>query len=288
MILNQGIDTLIGLNTSGVGLELDSLANALQVGTGSTAPNATDTALDSALTPRTTSNGGFTAEGPTWSGTDYIWRRFNRLFADDQVNNNLTEFAYWRQLTDNANQRIWNRELFRDPDPPYDPITITKTSDEQLRVRYETRLYPWPSDISDSTSLDGNSYDYNIRAFAVGAANNWNIWTSAPMSPVVSNGHCGETQTQPSTTDTAETGMNTDASSVVVSTYSNGDFYRDTTITYNPGQANFTLGIGMQIIGHRGSGGVAFNLATVRWNPRIPKDNTLRLITTYRWTFTRP
>lgn len=128
LITDAGLEA-IGTNA------LSTLCNYLAVGTGSTAPAVTDTALVSELF-RTTNNGGFGDTGGVDTTNFFAWIRRTRQFNEAEANGNLTELGFFRDATGGT---MFNRQLFRDSNGV--ATTITKTSFDKLRVTYEWRLY---------------------------------------------------------------------------------------------------------------------------------------------------
>lgn len=96
------------------------------VGTGSGAPNVTDTALDNELARTTTL---ITSE-TNKTGPGAYELVLEREFDFGAGNGNLTEFGF----AGGASSDMLVRELFRDGGG--NPITVTKTSDYKLRIKY--------------------------------------------------------------------------------------------------------------------------------------------------------
>lgn len=288
VIVDQGLDYLV----SGQGA-IREIASYCQVGTGSTAPSESDTGLVSALSPRVLGSTSTTvAQG--WSGTDYYHFTQTVLFDAAQVNGNLTEFAWWRLLNDGAGQVIWNRALFRDEEG--NAITVTKTSEEQLRIFYTIHIIPPADDVVDTIELDGNMYEYTIRSWFVGQnAGGWrNQGVANPVS--FARYFSGDTTvpsaygnvSQPARTGDAN-GLGTASSGTSsVAGYTNGNFYRDSLLTWNPGVGNFSPGIGLIGLSINQQVVASYGAFTIGWDPVIPKTSIQRLQINTRWSFTRP
>lgn len=153
IITNQGLDRM-GNNAH--------YATYCQVGTGTTPPAATDTALVAPVGAggSVTSTGGGNAQGIVIGPPRYAYdRRVHRLAAGVGTGN-LAELGIgWAAGT---GATLYNRALILDGSG--NPITITKLADEILDVTYELRTYIPTSDITGTIVISGNSYDYIIRA----------------------------------------------------------------------------------------------------------------------------
>lgn len=124
LILNGFLERIA---TGSVGLDaIETFLSHFAVGTGSTAPAVTDTALVSELARTTTQT-----QLSQLEGADGVWTlTLEREFGFAQGNGNLTEFGF----SYGASSPMLVRELFRDSGG--NPITVTKTSDYKLRIRY--------------------------------------------------------------------------------------------------------------------------------------------------------
>ena len=139
LITDAGLDSIMGQT-----LSQTSLFNYIGVGTDNSAPTVGDTTLGAEV-DRTNSNGGFTLEeivGYVTGTTDdfdgaYHFRRFVRLFLEGEGNGNLTELAWFASA---AGSTMAVRSLFKDSGGT--PITVTKTTADQLKITYDLRLYP--------------------------------------------------------------------------------------------------------------------------------------------------
>ncbi len=106
------------------------------VGTGSTAPNVTQTGLTSELVRTSTIPSGESDSTTMFANGVYDIRRV-RQFSSAQVGNqNLTEWGFAPVGSAGANLAV--RELFRDGSN--NPITITPSATQSLRIVYVTRV----------------------------------------------------------------------------------------------------------------------------------------------------
>ena len=121
-------------------------SNFLAVGTGSSEPDVTDTALDSELA-RTSTLITNTRTRPANGVYEFVRER---EFDFAEANGNLTEWGW----ADGSSSDMLVRELFRDE--LGDPVTVTKTSDFKLRVKYTFTLTLTPTDFpAGSFVMDG-------------------------------------------------------------------------------------------------------------------------------------
>lgn len=271
LIVDAGYDQVMGSLSS-----INAMCTYMGVGTSSTAPANSDTALGASL-GRTNSNGGFAdAFG---DGASYTYRYFQRtrLFLEGEVNGNLTEVGFFKNA---SGAPMWMRQLFKDGGGT--PTTIVKTSADQLKVIYELRVYTPPSDVTSSISISSTSYTYVHRAADIDGTG----WSMNPASTAtlagttIASGNGGsaahETGTLGATTG-IPSGTQVGASSDSWAAYTPGTFYRDLTSKWEPAVANFAGGIGSTVIGIG-----SFTVGSVphfqtSWSPAFTKDNTKRL-----------
>lgn len=178
------------------------VSNAIQycaVGTGTVPEAATDVALGNELI-RTNFNGGTLDSGAT-TAADLSYRSQirTRSFTQAQANGNLTEVGMFSASTGGT---MFCRQLLRDE--VGNPTTIVKTSDYELRISYEIRLYH-PGDLLYSMLVDGVARNVLTRAGLFGSAwkpfgnvaqsgNGTTIWaylTTGAMPATVNSGLSG-------------------------------------------------------------------------------------------------
>jgi hypothetical protein len=163
----KNIITDVGLNTIGT-VQLGPILAYCAVGTGSTPAAATDVGLQTEV-GRTNANGGFVDTWGTDAGNVFSWGKRARVFTAAQANGNLTEVGMFRNSTGTP---MWCRQLIRDASG--NPTTITKTSDYELRVIYELRLYPETADVVTSTVINGTAQNVTSRRALWGSVTYWN------------------------------------------------------------------------------------------------------------------
>ena len=169
------------------------------VGTNNTAPAITDTALGAQVGGRVNATGGVAdASGGVTSSPEYAWFRRTREWGTSEGNGNLTEIGFFSASTGGT---MWCRALFRDASN--NPVTVTKTSSDVLRVTYEVRLYPALGDSSYSVTISGTSYTFTWRPIGrvtTAGAGDWGGWNGA--WPSLAQGIYEVTQNLLSTTTT--------------------------------------------------------------------------------------
>lgn len=160
-ILADWFDNLIldsGLNRVGSGGVFIGVA----VGTGTTTPAVTQTALVNQVAYTSTQTGTDVSGSDVSGGFMYLRRTYR--FGAGSAAGNLTEVgAGW------ASGQMFSRTLIKDGGG--NPTTITVLSDEYLDVTYEIRIY-WPTTDSVATiNISGTNYTVTCRADIVGS---WN------------------------------------------------------------------------------------------------------------------
>lgn len=289
-----------GLNTIGSLQVGESFAfTYFQVGEGSTPVSSSDTGLVSPIAGRISASdeadvvvSGSDASGSYWQTT------ISRIFVEAEGNGNITEVG---AFTLSSGGRLTTRALVRDNTNT--PVTITKTSSNQLRLRYTIRMYVPQNDVTGSFLLGTGSYDYVIRPQGIMSSYVWG-YGPALSGPTTNGGYFYEilrgqwnTSTlgaisSPSGTLVNPTGTislggsTSNCSSTTPTGYVDNTFYRDIDFVFNPSTGNHgTTGIRamkIQPIARTNTntiGGDAHYQMT--FSPPIPKTNvnqfTLRL-----------
>lgn len=144
IILNSGLNRM-GTNTTVLGA---------MVGTGTSTPTATQTALDAQIAYTTTNVVAATFAADTTN--NYVSRFETFRFAEGVAAGNLAEIGVgWSSGNCFSRARIL--------DGGGAPTTITVLSDETLDVTYELRIYPMTADVTGSMTLNAISYSYVLR-----------------------------------------------------------------------------------------------------------------------------
>lgn len=256
--------TDLGLNRFGSTVA-PSLYSRCHVGTGTATPSVTDTQLQTFLAAVSTTNPSTTIanSGPP---DYYSYRTFTWISSIGALgNNNLTEIGISGQ---NTNGLLFSRELIRDSNG--NPAAFPISADEQLEVTYELRLYPNLTDVPATVMVGSNSHDTITRPIAVTDAS---FWRPVPPSSFLANaarGMAGEAYSGDLVPYTNSYGSPSGslgvASSGATATYTDGNFYRDISNTWNISTGNGNIRLVTCAFGC-----AAFQ---VRFDPVITKTNT--------------
>lgn len=260
MILNSGLDALCAGANNG---------QAIVVGSGNTAPSATQTQLQTLVATQSASSPYFThtieASSP-YFGTSIVTRQF----ATGAAAGNLTEIGLCNGPNQTA-QPLITRALILDGGGS--PTTLTVLSDEILIATHYCRQYVPTSDVTGSINISGTTYNYTIRAAECTATKTgFRQVLAATATSDRLGGDCGfsvSTQTLGAITALpAGTPSTVVSSDFAVGSYTSGNYYRDITLNCPIGKMNSAGGIGSIVINTtRGSYQMSFS-------PVIPKDAT--------------
>lgn len=140
LITNAGLDLFASV-------AIETLTTYCAVGTGSAAPDATDETLG-AEAARTATAGPGDSDDVTRPSTGVNRIVRVREFDFNEANGNLTEWGFTNASTGG---QLFARELFRDGSG--DPATVTKTSDDKLRMTYTLEFTYGPNVATPFTPL---------------------------------------------------------------------------------------------------------------------------------------
>jgi len=274
-----------GMNRIGGTLTMHSWLNALAVGTSNTAPAFGDAALGAAIAS-TTSDGGFSDTFGIGAGNVFIWMKRTRNFTEAQANGNLAELGF---LTSDGSPILFNHSLIKDATET--PIVITKTSEDQLRVIYELRIYPNLSDVIVPITINAVEYTTTTRPLSYPSTNRWTQY------PVNMGQFGGNTTYGPRAheTDILVTTGSTTLPGAVASidandtraAYINDSWYVDVTSTWGPATANHATGIGIIANSPANQLGAGQHMYQTKFAPKLPKDNLKRLNIVFRYSWAR-
>lgn len=259
LILDGGLDRM--------GANSDYLSWC-QVGSGSTAPVAAQTALVNRIAG--TNTGQKSVSGAQASAPYYGWYRRTYRFAQGVAAGNLSEVGVgWA-----TSGSLFSRALILDGGGS--PTTITVLSDEVLDVTYELRRYPGTVDLTGTVVLDGVTHNWVSRA--AGVTDSWH-WTGTwQMAPDWTAAHTGDIGTV--------TALNPSGTGEIMSTtplaYSSGSYARASTVSAGLNQTNLSGGIRSIVIGCGRAGRYQ-----IQFDPAIPKDNTKVLSLTIQHSWAR-
>lgn len=258
-----------------IGQRADWLAYCV-VGSGNTAPANSDTSLVSfiAATSSYTTSSRTAQSSPPYYGTSTQTYRF----AIGVATGNLSEVGI---SPVNNGTTLFSRALILDG--LGSPTTITVLAGEALDVTYQLLQYVPTSDVTGTVTINSIPYAYTMRAafangtaWAVGPASSGGDWAGTNQS-YVTDGTIGAITGQPS-------GTIGSGSTSAYGSYTPGNYYLDTTISYSLVQSNVSGGIGAMLlaqgryIGSLGAMQVAFV-------PSLPKDgsHTMTLVFRHSW-----
>lgn len=261
-----------GLNRMGTGTFLDYA----QVGTGSTAPAITDTALVARVGSSNTINTSST--GAASSSPYYGYNRKTFRFAAGTATGNLSEVGVGWASTGSLFSRALIKDAFGDP------TTITVLADEVLDVTYELRSYAPLTDSAPAVvNISGTNYTFVIRSAYATSVEAWAPENQAVghasdsvgnFGQVVYNGSIGSITSSPS-------GSSSNRTTVSNSAYANNSYQRDMTAVWDLNQGNVAGGItALHFYTTLG----AFQMSV---SPGIPKDLSKVLTMNFRVSWTR-
>jgi hypothetical protein len=258
LIVDAGLDALHSSSSS--------FSNCM-VGTGTTPPATTQTTLVNriASTTNTTAITNTTNNASPYDATMVITYQF----ATGVAAGNLTEVGIGTTST-----LVMSRALIVDGSG--NPITITVLATEALFVTYTFKVYP--PIVDNVFSVSG--YTFTARAIGCGLVSSW----VAGYYPGAISGMAIEAAGQALTAAYSALGGTT----ISNATYVAGTFYRDITITYPIGIANYATGIGT--LGFRtGSASYPQGVMSLQFSisPKIMKTSSQTLTITYRLTIAR-
>lgn len=263
-----------GMNRIGSAASVAGIWNNCHLGSGTTAPAVTDTALQSFVVGVGPS--GNPIESATTSPPYFTTLTLAYVFAQGAVVGNFSEIGVgWAT----SGATLFSRSLIKDGSG--NPTTITVTAIEQLTVYYSLRLYPPQTDTVSVVSIGGVSTTVNVRPYGIasslggGSSTGFHVngigttgWITYGQSEVY-NGLVGAITGFPS-------GVVAYSVTRSALAYSNNSFYRDLVFSFSTTQGNL-------------AGGISSALASVqpgKWQigfaPAIAKDNTKTLSLTLR------
>jgi len=274
LILNQGLDRI---GNGG----LNPIFQFCRVGTGTSTPVVTQTSLDAQIAA---SNSIGAATSTANSGSPlYETTLVNTcVFTQGSVVGNITEVGIGWATTGST---LFSRALILDNLGA--PTSITLTAIDQLTVYYRVRIVPPLTDYTGSVVIASTTYNYTSRVASVGSFGNvqW-IFTYDYFSSPGASATYAAGSTLGAITAYGPTGTQSGATgSVSNGTYTNGNYYKDSTWSWSITQGNATGGI--QAI--RFSWGQTYQPFgfQIRFDTPIPKTNTNVLTLVMRFTWYR-
>ncbi len=269
LITNNGLDRWCAIRSRATAV------SSCQVGTGSTAPSVTDTALASFLAIQPTMFQSAKDRVADYWRLRYVWQ-----FAQGAAAGTLTEVGIG---TTGSAGSLFSRALILDGSG--NPTTLTILPTEFLTITYELRLYVPLADLAPVvTSIGGVSTTVTGRA---ASSNDADLWAQGAMihyTDVGSNFLGVQVYSGPIGPDNTSSNQGSGSSpdERIFSTYVPGTFYTDITGIFGINQGNFGAG-GVQSLSSRTQSG-AFQFG---FSPAIAKDNTKQLTLVTRHSIAR-
>jgi hypothetical protein len=281
IITDAGLDRLM----TGTDV-LESLVRNLEAGTGTTAPNTSDTTLVAPVTPRSSGSGNFPDEVTYVDSGSYAYTNIfrTRIFNDTEANGVLTELGFFNAPTAGI---MFSRVLIKDGTGT--PTSIVKTSNDILRVRYNLRVYlPTNNNtITGSFTWRGVTYSSSIRAYGTNSAvwgssffNDFGSWNASRIR-IFSTGSLTDVT---GSLNGWSTELNTIGQVATNLTYTNGLFVRDVEFVLGPTLANGSGSAVAINLGSISSLGITYQQVI---SPPIVKTSAQTLTLRYRLSVSR-
>lgn len=246
------------------------------VGTGNTPPAFTDTSLNNEIGTRANPSNTITTGVMTTSPPYFVDYGRVYTFAIGAIVGNISEVGIFNGTGGTA--AMWSRALIKDTGG--NPVTLTLTATDQLKVTYTCRTYQATGTTGSftlSTNGVNSTVNYTVRPANLGRSN-----TAYPLG-VLSGGYTSsnstfyfyETQTlgpvtgYPSGTAASFT--------FTAQTYVADSFERVWAGTLPPAMANFTTGIGSMTFMYGGSSSASNTAWQISFSPSIPKTSVQTL-----------
>jgi hypothetical protein len=271
LILNSGLDFFGNVNEP---LRNETAYRYCKVGTGTSTPIVTQTALDSQLGE--TAYDSYTTTSPVVS-PDYINQ--NVAFYEFDIGQIVGTIAEIGVGWISGIGSLFSRALILDA--LGNPTTITLTSINQLQVYYRLNFVPSTTDFNGSFVIGSTTYNYTGRHSSILGFNPY-AYPSAFngfSSSVASYG--SDFTLEPITNNPGGTFAGSN-SSKTLSTYISGNYYLDITYVWDTTTGNGTGGIKGFNVGLDGG-----NTFQIELDQAIPKDATKTLSITIRNSWNR-
>jgi hypothetical protein len=274
-LLADWFDNLItdaGLNRMGSG----AFGDYCLVGSGSTPPTVSDTALGNYIATHSTYE---LTVGAATSAPYYGWERFKYRFAQGAAAGNISEVGIGWSAT---NQNLFARTLVKDSGGS--PTTVTVLANEFLDVFHEIRVYAPASDVTSQVTIAGVVHDTIVRPSYVtdGDPGRWRPFRAQAIgigAYISTNFYSGAIGAQ---TSGPTGGLGGSSPSVVESAYVQNSLKRTAVISAGLDSSNTAGGIRSLQFGTVGMGSWQ-----VQFTPTIAKDNTKTLSLTVEVSWAR-
>lgn len=234
LITNTGLEAL-----GTTGLAPSALFDYIGVGSGNTTPANTDAALVSQLF-RTNSNqsGAYPAVATVNVAGGYKSYKITRVFTTAQANGVIAEIGGFQSSSDGT---MWSRALVKDAGGV--TTTITKTSEYELRVTYECRMYFSLGPDTYAATLNGSAATVTRRPYGLDQSGFYGDLTQ-PVTiqnssrPDLWKAYTGLIASSPTV---VPSGTGYSATLLTIAAYAAGTLASSATVEWNSGAANNTL-----------------------------------------------
>ena len=269
IILNTGLD-VIGVYNYG-----RNYLGHCHVGTGTSTPIVTQTALDNLIYSASYSSRSSSAQG---SAPYYGKKIVTYTFAAADADHTLSEIG-----VSDGSGIYFSRALIVDGSG--NPTTISLVTGEILIASYELRIYPGSVDgdyAQTGVNIGGSSYTVTSRASHVTDSGYWGNGLGAGIPNNftginVYDGALGAVTSGP-------TGNTLVSSSASDGSYSSSSFNINETFGFNISSGNFVTGISAAIIASTDAPTGAYQYS---FSPAIPKDSSKTLSLTFNLSWAR-
>lgn len=275
LITNKGLDSLGAATCS---------FSRMHLGTGTTAPAVTDTALGTFGVNVQASN-PTTVDGNSGSPDYYVWCRGTWTSTVGGATGTWTEIGISNQ---NTNGNLRSHALILDGGGS--PTSFPVFADEQFQGTYELRIYFDNTDDARSVNISASSFTATTRRLRATEPGS-NILSGSNRNPFffgTGNFHSWYSGGLAATTASTPTGSisSSGTSSVTVGSYSNGTYQLDTAFRWGSGVA---VSSSLRTVALRSQGDIGAYCGSVQveYNPVIKKLTTEELILNQRRTWAR-
>lgn len=294
LITNAGLDDL-GNGTSGGLRWLRS--GWIAVGSGSTPPQVTDTQLQAIVGSH--SNTAGPNNGAVAYGANYSWMEYTnqKVFPAGTSTGMLTEVGVWGAYPTffgfSGPTTMLTRQLFKDEFG--NPTTIDKQVDDELRVTYKLRMYYMSQSRTETATIRGIPTTITTRGYRLDAGEgSWPDGLGKLGDYSVVGGTNANvafaSSTMPGFTND-QTGTAIQAAAVGWNNYTNGNFYRDMNLVWNPASNIPNIGSivwgGYFFVSGFGNFSVFSSPWITTFSPAITKSEFERVIFTGRFSWGR-
>lgn len=267
--------TNVGLNQLGVG---PSWKYYCHIGTGTATPAITDTTLSTpvasvALTGGLADNVVNTSLGsPTYGHRSSVDYKF-----PTSVTGTFTEVGVATSAHTDAGQKLFSKALFVDGGGS--PTTITILTNEYLVVTFRVTMYPPLVDVTGSIIVDAVSYAYIIRALDVSTFDSWarSLRSNGGIFKIPAASYtCRASESDIGAITAVDLISGVNASDLITIDYVDSSLESRGKPYWDFADANFATGIRSISFGMPSGGGEGFGKYQIQFNPKLPKNSTIR------------